>query len=213
MPFESRGFHPLSIDALPSKSFDSFSWFDTGSPRHPTIRPRCELLVACKFEDRRKHALSSKLRRRFLGTNLLFYSSVIIPSMGSQPALARSRPQARKSYVTDDHSSIEYSWSWDGRAGKTAKIRFTIEPIGADSGSPADLYNQSMARMLLQNLRNESSNINLTMYDHFEKELLSYVTRTASVDARAPLKSHRSSIFVAPNSKMRAPLSRRNLCQ
>lgn len=132
-----------------------------------------------------------------IGHILLFYRSVIVPSMGSRPVFAGGPPQAWKSYVRDDHSPIEYSWNWDGGAGKTPKVRCTTEPIGADSGSSTDPYNQSMPKTLLRNLCKDSPNIDMTVHDHFEKELLSSTTNTASVDARAPPQSHRSSMFVA----------------
>ena len=129
--------------------------------------------------------------------NLLFYRSFIVPSMGSRPNSAADPSAAWKSYVTDDHSPIEYSWSWDGRAGNTPRVRFTIEPIGADSGSSADPYNQSMAKSLLGKLCKDSPDIDRTLHDHFEKELLSSTTNPSLVDARAAPQSHRSSMFVA----------------
>ncbi|CAD6592678.1 MAG: hypothetical protein ASARMPREDX12_006348 [Alectoria sarmentosa] len=54
-----------------------------------------------------------------------------------------------------------------------------------------------MPKTLLRNLCKNSPNIDMTLQDHFEKELLSSTTNTASIDARAPPQSHRSSMFLA----------------
>ena len=122
---------------------------------------------------------------------------MIVPSTGNRPDFAGGPPQAWKSYLTDDHSPIEYSWCWDGGVRNTPKVRFTIEPIGTSSGSSGDPYNQSMTKSLLEYLCQYCPGTDLTIHHHLVKELLSSTTNTASVDNRAAPQSHRSSMFVA----------------
>ena len=133
-----------------------------------------------------------------LTANILFFRRFAVPWMGKRPTSA-GEPQAWRSYVTDDHSPIEYSWSWSGGNGNgnIPKIRFTIEAMGDESGTARDPYNQSASRTLLSDLRRQLTGVDFTIHDHFANELLPTGKDSRAIDARAPETGHRSSIFIA----------------
>lgn len=139
--------------------------------------------------------------------NLLFFRSTVIPYMGYRPISAGGAPSSCRSYVCDDHSPIEYSWSWDGGKGKTQKIRFTIEPLGADSGNANDPFNQAMTEQYLGELSSLSAKTDCTIHDHFARNLLPSNTSTAVsvINSRASPNSHRSSMFVATELETAGP--------
>lgn len=128
--------------------------------------------------------------------NLSLYRSVIVPWMGSRPT-NEGKPQSWRSYVTDDHSPIEYSWSWEGASDKKPKVRFTVEAVGKQSGSNTDPYNRLATKQLLSQLCRYSTDIDLTIHSHFEDELVASGTDKSSDGIRLPPGTHRSSMFIA----------------
>lgn len=126
---------------------------------------------------------------------LLFYRSKIIPALGEQPAVDGA-PSQWASYTTDDYSPIEYSWNWDG-AGERPKIRFAIEAIGPQTGTPGDPFNQLRSEDLISSLCTNSTSVDLQLFRHFWNSLLVSSNDTTLIDERAPPCSHRSSLFIA----------------
>lgn len=57
-------------------------------------------------------------------TGLLFYLRHIVNRLGPQPT-TEGLPRSWRSFMTDDFSPIEYSWTWDS----SPKVRYAIEAI------------------------------------------------------------------------------------
>lgn len=60
--------------------------------------------------------------------NLLFYLYYVVPELGVRPGDYK-QPSQWKSFMTDDHTPVELSWSWSC-GDKPSVVRFSIEPIG-----------------------------------------------------------------------------------
>ncbi|MCJ1445421.1 MAG: hypothetical protein MMC23_005926 [Stictis urceolatum] len=94
---------------------------------------------------------------------LLFHLKYVVPRFGPRPTRP-GPPMHWKSFMTDDYSPLEYSWSWDNK-GENPKIRFSIEAIGARAGTAADPYNQAMTRDLMSQLDRERPGIDWRWLD------------------------------------------------
>ena len=171
--------HNISDSLFPPLDADARFWW------HTTARILASMLNHADYD------LDAAIK------HLLLYRSLVVPYLGRRPTSADVRSQLWRSYVTDDHSPIEYSWSWPGIEERKPKVRLTIEPVGLHSGSPKDPYNQYMADNFLRNAQRCTAGADLTLYDHFRVALLSTAADTTLVDARAEAESHRSSVFVA----------------
>ncbi|KAL6915175.1 hypothetical protein FSST1_012935 [Fusarium sambucinum] len=121
---------------------------------------------------------------------LLFLYRWMIPHMGPRPC---STTALWKSFMTDDHSPIEYSWKWSSGTGKP-EIRYSIEPIGPYAGTRHDPLNQAATRTLLHNLAKVMPELDLTWFDYFWHELLGPGTPAASASGDTV---GNSTVFVA----------------
>lgn len=117
---------------------------------------------------------------------LLFYYILLVPSLGESPT-GDGRPGNWKSFMTDDFTPVEYSWSWDGANGPPT-IRFSLEAIGRDSGTVTDPFNQAMTMDLVRQLQKALPSGDWQWFNHFSNGLLS---RPSRVNCR------QSSIFLA----------------
>ncbi|KAH6962026.1 aromatic prenyltransferase [Ilyonectria sp. MPI-CAGE-AT-0026] len=120
---------------------------------------------------------------------LLFLHRWVVPQMGPRP---RSIHPAWKSFMTDDHSPIEYSWKW-GLGDKKPEVRYSIEAIGPLAGTKEDPFNQATTRNLLQSLAASMPGLDLTWFDHFSRELLGPGTPASS----SPSSPGNSTMFLA----------------
>jgi len=75
--------------------------------------------------------------RRAHDDGLAFFRSHIVPYMG--PYQSQKDSQSWQSFMTDDFSPFEYSWSWE----TSPKIRYSFEPIGIHAGSTDDPFNRT----------------------------------------------------------------------
>ncbi|KAL4725675.1 Dimethylallyltryptophan synthase 1 [Fusarium chlamydosporum] len=121
---------------------------------------------------------------------LLFLYRWVVPEMGPKPP---SRIPQWKSFMTDDHSPIEYSWKWNSGI-KKPEIRYAIEPISPHAGTARDRFNQNATKNLLHNLSKVMPELNLTWFDYFWHQLLDLGTPAAST---ARDVAGTSTIFVA----------------
>ena len=92
--------------------------------------------------------------------------------MGARPT-SNGKPSQFSSFITDDLSPFELSWSW---GKKKPTVRFLIEAVGAESGLPSDPFNQKRTLEFVENLRISKPDIDWSWFDHFFKTLL--VTNT-----------------------------------
>ncbi|KAF9778782.1 hypothetical protein IL306_003258 [Fusarium sp. DS 682] len=116
---------------------------------------------------------------------LLFLYKWIIPDMGPRPS---SGIAPWKSFMTDDHSPIEYSWKWN-RGGKKPEIRYSVELLSPLAGSNQDPYNQAPTRKLLHNIAKVIPELDVTWFEHFWRELLGPGTPAASTSGGSPKNS------------------------
>ena len=54
--------------------------------------------------------------------------------------------------MTDNHTPVEFSWDW-GCANDEPTVRYSIEPIGCNAGTPKDPLNEHAAARMLWGLR------------------------------------------------------------
>ena len=68
--------------------------------------------------------------------SLDFFAVLIAPSLGATPSGTDDRSRW-SSFMTDDKRPIELSWDW-GVSDQRPTIRYSIEPVGLDAGTPRD---------------------------------------------------------------------------
>ncbi|KAH7253677.1 aromatic prenyltransferase [Fusarium redolens] len=92
------------------------------------------------------------------------FSNHVVPFLGSSPVLGE--PQW-KSFMTDNHCPAELSWDFQiGTSQPT--IRYSIEPIGREAGTAADLYNDEAAAVFTQQVIRAFPDIDTTLFNHFD---------------------------------------------
>lgn len=72
--------------------------------------------------------------------------------------------------MTDDHNPIESIWDWN-TGYKTATVRFSIEPVGAQAGTPQDPYNAYAAAEFLKLISEDIPETNMQWFNHFDSYL------------------------------------------
>ncbi|KAF7502868.1 hypothetical protein GJ744_004963 [Endocarpon pusillum] len=128
--------------------------------------------------------------------SLLFLYHSVVGRMGPRPSSSGS-PQFWKSFMTDDFTPIEYSWSWDTPKAPP-KIRFSIEAIGPDAGTKIDPFNQAMTMELARHVNAVAPDVDWDLFNHFRKEFCSQeLWESACVEGHNPQESHSSSMFMA----------------
>lgn len=127
---------------------------------------------------------------------LIFFRHCIAGRLGARPTYT-GLPQIWKSFMTDDFTPVEYSWSWDTLGGPP-KIRFSIEAIGPDAGTQSDPFNQCMTTDLVGHLGSVAPNVDWTLFDHFRDAFCEQGLEKHDGEGSDDLKkSHGSSIFMA----------------
>ena len=101
---------------------------------------------------------------------LLFYYLHVVPEFGPSPCLA-VQVSRWKSFMTDDFTPVEFSWSWGG-GHEPPVIRFSVEPIGALAGTEVDPINEYAAEHFVNRLESLLPGTHLDWYHHFSRELL-----------------------------------------
>ena len=70
---------------------------------------------------------------------LLFHYQLNCLRLGARPGID-GVPRGWKSFMTDEFSPLEFSWSWDS-SEERPQVRYSIEAIGADAGKAMDPFN------------------------------------------------------------------------
>lgn len=96
---------------------------------------------------------------------LVFYLQRIAHRLG--PASLPSF--AWKSFITDDYSPLEFSWTWN--YGAPPRVRYGIEPIGHFAGALNDPYNQATTDDLINELKGTNPDINFQVHDCLRTQL------------------------------------------
>lgn len=103
---------------------------------------------------------------------LLFYRFCVAPELGVGPD-AQGKPQSWESFMTDSHTPVEFSWDW-GCANDNPVVRYSIEPIGFNAGTPIDPFNEFAADRMIRGLRSILPNVDLEWFNHFSRTLLTF---------------------------------------
>lgn len=96
--------------------------------------------------------------------SLIFLIDNIVDFLGPRPTVSGS-PKSWKSFLTDDFTPIEYSWSWD-TPNTSPRIRFCIEAIGLAAGTKMDPFNQEMTMEMIRRLRPILPDADWNLFDH-----------------------------------------------
>lgn len=103
---------------------------------------------------------------------LLFYRFCVAPELGAGPD-AQGKPQCWESFMTDSHTPIEFSWDW-GCPKDEPVVRYSIEPISFNAGTPKNPLNDSAADRMIRGLGSIFPNVDLEWFDHFSRTLLTF---------------------------------------
>ena len=102
--------------------------------------------------------------------NLVFFALLVVRELGPSPSRVLSQPRW-KSFMTDDHMPIEFSWEW-GLGQNRPSIRYGIEPVGPYAGTSYDPFNQHVGPQLARRLGKALPKSDLEWFEHFSNEFL-----------------------------------------
>ncbi|PLB50942.1 aromatic prenyltransferase [Aspergillus steynii IBT 23096] len=117
---------------------------------------------------------------------LTFFGRTIAPSLG--PTYIPGAPQWH-SFMTDDHHPIELSWDWH-TGHKSPTVRFSVEPVGIDAGTPVDPDNRTADASFRTAMTAALPDAHMAWFEHFDREL----TPTAPTGS---MEGHPSKLFYA----------------
>ncbi|KAL4727020.1 hypothetical protein ACLX1H_005920 [Fusarium chlamydosporum] len=96
-----------------------------------------------------------------------FFSNSVAPSLGPYPA-NKKITKIWKSFMTDDHTPVELSWSWSDSSALPA-VRYAAEPIGWKAGTPSDPFNSEATKVCLGQTLPWAPSLDLQWYRYFLK--------------------------------------------
>ncbi|KAE8376763.1 aromatic prenyltransferase [Aspergillus bertholletiae] len=99
-----------------------------------------------------------------LQANLMFVSQIVAPALGARPI--QGQAPRWKSFMTDDYSPLEYSWSWDG---ERPTIRYSFEPIGPLAGTKWDPHNHQAGMACVDQLQRHLPDADWRWFAHFAR--------------------------------------------
>ena len=129
-------------------------------------------------------------------SHLEFYSKYLLHRLGPRP-YHHDQPSSWRSFVTDDFSPLEYSWSWNKGPQDAPKIRFTIELIGSSAGNRDDPFNQTANMDAAREIAANYPNIDLTWLNHFSAAFVDPKLPLTTKSDTSPSTASPSSIFLA----------------
>lgn len=145
----TKTFQVLSTWLNPSNDDTKFWWLTLGGP----------LALLLEEADYDVHTQYN---------SLLFVYFNVIGFLGPRPTEYGS-PRSWKSFMTDDFTPIEYSWSWE-TPNSSPKIRFCIEAIGPAAGTEKDPFNQDMTIEMIRSM-GLVTDVDWTLFYHFRNSL------------------------------------------
>ncbi|GAB1318078.1 4-O-dimethylallyl-L-tyrosine synthase [Madurella fahalii] len=99
-----------------------------------------------------------------------FFARNVASSLGPYPVGTRGRPSSWQSFMTDNHTPLELSWSWSSRQGNPV-VRYSAEPIGWAAGTRFDPLNTRATVELLAKTPMLAPTLDLSLYSYFLKAL------------------------------------------
>ena len=124
-------------------------------------------------------------------SGLRFYSQHVVPYLG--PCPVDGRPQRWQSFMTDDFSNLEYSWTWSS----PPKIRYSFEPVGINAGTLGDPFNRAAPLSCAEKLRSTILGSDWRLFDFFAGTLYDPTRDAGPPLGRNQNLSSPSSIFLA----------------
>ena len=126
---------------------------------------------------------------------LLFYFLFLVPELGPRLDFSGKFSQW-KSFMTDENMPLELSWEW-GLGDNSPKVRLSMEPIGLDAGTLKDPLNQHATYRIVDQIQRIFPSIELSLFRHFSKELLTYTLENGIKDGTLATAGHQSRSFIA----------------
>lgn len=130
---------------------------------------------------------------------LRFFQDCVAPALGPRPDRNGNLPW--RSFMTDDHTPIELSWSWTAN-NENPVVRFAIEPIEKGTGGRSTCSDMTAIRKLVERIRPICPLLDLTWFESLAQSLTvpGDANSHARAGSRAPLPStteHNSQYFAA----------------
>lgn len=98
-----------------------------------------------------------------------FFAGKVSRSLGPHAKAQDAKP-AWQSFMTDDHTPVELSWSWSEKSALPA-VRYAVEPIDWLAGSEVDLLNSKAGVACLGDSFPWAPSLDLQWYRHFAQAL------------------------------------------
>lgn len=103
--------------------------------------------------------------------HLIFFAFIVAQELG--PAMETPSRVRWRSFMTDDNMPIELSWDW-GLGEEQPVIRYSVEPIGANAGTPLDQLNQYESPRFLQKLGKLLQGVDPRWTEHLFNEFVTF---------------------------------------
>ncbi len=123
-----------------------------------------------------------------------FFSEKVAFSLGPYPT-EPGEGKTWKSFMADDHTPLELSWSWSAR-NSTPAVRYATEPIGWFAGSSVDPMNTKAGSKCLEDSLPWAPSLDLQWYDHFSQALVT-TSETAKTETAPANGDSPSQTFIA----------------
>ncbi|MCJ1452205.1 hypothetical protein MMC28_002547 [Mycoblastus sanguinarius] len=101
--------------------------------------------------------------------SLQFFQDLVVPRLGPAP-WKHQRSPVWASFMTDDGLPIELSWDW-GRRGDKPRVRFCMEPVGAQAGTSQDPTNRLAGPCFVEELQAAYIGFNDIWFNHLAQAL------------------------------------------
>jgi len=98
-----------------------------------------------------------------------FFSRNTAKFLGPHPE-GSQKSDSWKSFMTDDHTPIEFSWNWSAKR-RTPSVRYSVDPIGNSARTRIDPFNTYESIELLEKTLRLAPGIDLGWYEYFTKML------------------------------------------
>lgn len=127
---------------------------------------------------------------------LLFHYQMIAPEPGPRPN-HEGKPGGWKSFMTDDFSPMELSWSWDsGGLESKPKLRYSVEATSPRAGSANDPFDQIATLRLVDKLRSICPKSDWEWFDQLSEAFRPCQVSTLARVQTMPSGSNQSSMFL-----------------
>lgn len=130
-----------------------------------------------------------------------FFRSFVAPALGVHPMAATwGNPLYWKSFMGDDHTPVELSWSWKANSKEShPTTRYSVEPIGPHAGTALDPLNTHATLDFISKLHALLPQIDLGWFRFLLKELVvpDDISRSADFSLINDSNNPTSQLFLA----------------